>query len=83
MAMQRVNKEYGGSDGDNGSGGRNGCAQNGETKSTYRVKRRVLWMKENNEHQQFWHIPMVRKPGKASRNGMCNIAHAHDEFRPW
>ena len=30
----RVNEEYGGSDGDNSSSGRNGRAQNGETKST-------------------------------------------------
>ena len=28
--MTRENKEYGGSDGDNGSGGRNGRTQNGE-----------------------------------------------------
>ena len=34
MAMQRVNKKYGGSDGDIGLGGRNGCDQNGETKAT-------------------------------------------------
>ena len=30
----RENKEYGGSDGDNGFGGKNGCTQNGETKET-------------------------------------------------
>ena len=48
--MTRVNEEYGGSDGDNGSGQRNGRAQNGKTKSTEREKRMVLRMKENNEH---------------------------------
>ena len=31
--MERVDEKYGGLDGDNGSGGRNGCAQNGETTS--------------------------------------------------
>ena len=31
--MTRVDEGYGGLDGDNGSGGRNGRAQNGKTKS--------------------------------------------------
>ena len=34
IAMKKVNEDYGGSDGDNGSDGKNGCAQNGETKLT-------------------------------------------------
>ena len=34
MAMQRVNEDYGGSDGENELGGKNGCARNGETKWT-------------------------------------------------
>ena len=42
MVMQTVNEDNGESDGDNGSGGKNGYAQNGETKSTQREKRRVL-----------------------------------------
>ena len=52
-----MNEEYGESDGDNGLGERNGRAQNKGTRSTYRVKRRVLWMKKNDEHQQLQHIP--------------------------
>ena len=32
--MTIVKEEYGGSDGNNGSGGKNGSTQNGETKST-------------------------------------------------
>ena len=52
--MTKENNEYGESDGDNGSGGKNGCTQNGETK--WRDKRRILRMK-NNDLRQFRHIP--------------------------
>ena len=59
--MTKENNEYGESDGDNGSGGKNACTQNGETKwrdmySKWRDKRRILQMK-NNELQQFRYIP--------------------------